>query len=454
MSTKTTSLRRRLVWVSSFWITTGFLIAFFLLSSIFKAQATKQFYEELGIHVVELERLVTEDESGNLAMGEHFSDPRYDDLRSGYYWLVREGNLNKIKSPSFGKYDLKLPPDEHGPGETFERHKVDGPTGTLLFVEHTINPHPESDQIRQYIVGTDQRHLHAMVAEFNKLLASALVVFAIVMIASSIVLLRFAMAPLDRVRTSLAAVRAGDSRLLEGQFPQEVLPLVTEFNGLLESISDMLRRARAGAGNLAHGLKGPLTIISDESLEMTARGQVESAKIISDQSRIMLRHIDHHLARTRASIVARLPGMCTPLTAQLESLIAAMQTLHKAQTITVQLDIDPELHLTTDAEDLNEILGNILENAFKYAQKRIVVSARSSPNDMISITIEDDGPGVPAEAREDVFGIGEQWDERNPGNGLGLAIVKELTELYGGSVHLSDSPEGGLRVDLSLPAST
>ena len=165
----------------------------------------------------------------------------------------------------------------------------------------------------------------------------------------------------------------------------------------------------------------------------------------------MQRHIDHHLARARASIVARMPGMRTSLEEQLSQMLLALQTLFNDKNISVKTDIDPGLFLTTDSQDLKEILGNILENAFKFAQTEIVISAQRSLSDMVVITIEDDGPGLPLEAREMVFGIGTQWDELEPGHGLGLAIVKELVELYGGETRLDDAPGGGLRVDITLP---
>tara|TARA_R110002126_G_scaffold272933_1_gene417322 strand:+ start:32018 stop:33382 length:1365 start_codon:yes stop_codon:yes gene_type:complete len=452
METTNISLRRRLIWASSFWICAGFVIAFLLLSNIFKAQVTQQFYEELDIHVLELERLVQDRDGGDLAMGEHFSDPRYDVAKSGYYWLVRDGDENKLESPSFDGFSLDLEPDPHPPGASTERHKVDGPTGTLLFVERSINPHPSSGQLRQYIVGTDKRHLDAMVAEFNTLLGISLSVFALVLVGSAIMLLRFALSPFTKLRTSLSNVRAGDTRNLEGTFPQEVQPLVDEFNGLLISMGDMLQRARAGAGNLAHGLKSPLTIISSEAFELSERGQDKSATAILEQSRIMQRHIDHHLARARASIVARMPGMRTPLESELSQLLRALETLHKDKPVLVETNIDPELCLTTDAQDLKEILGNVIENAFKFASSSIAISARRSPDQMVAITIEDDGPGLPLEAREMVFGIGNKWDELESGHGLGLAIVKEIVELYGGEIRLDDAPGGGLRVDITLPS--
>jgi len=446
------SLRRRLIVASIFWICAGFLVAFWLLSAIFHAQASAQFYEELDVHVLELERLVQEDEQGQLAMGSHFSDPRYDVPSSGYYWVVRTNGDVDLESPSLSGLDLRIPPDDHKPGETIERHSVEGPTGKLLFVERTINTQHIDQQIRQYIVGTDKRHLDAMVASFNKLLATALSVFAVAMIAATILLLKFAMAPFDRLHAALSQVRSGNSRQIDGAFPQEVQPLVTEFNGLLVGITDMLQRARAGAGNLAHGLKGPLTIIANESFEMDERGEQDSAAIIRDQSRKMQRHIDHHLARARASIVARMPGMRTSLEKELAQLVQALQTLYKDKSILVETEIDPDLFLTTDTQDLNEILGNILENAFKFARSSISISARRSPRDLVAITIEDDGPGLPLEAREMVFGIGNQWDQLKPGHGLGLAIVKELLELYGGEVRLDDAPGGGLRFDITLPS--
>jgi len=449
----TGSLQLRLILASAVWICLGFAAAFWLLSSIFLAQTSEAFYDELDVHVLEIERLVDEDENGDVFLVSQFSDPRYDEFKSGFYWLVRTNEETVLASGSFRGLELNLPANNYRTRTVLNQLAAEGPTGTLLYAEINTPSRASSDTMRQFIVGTDKRLLDEMVVGFNRRLALALSALALIMVTSAAFLLRAAMAPFDRLKNGMTAVRSGKTRQLDGIYPQEVQPLVTEFNSLLLAVSDMLQRARASAGNLAHGLKAPLTIITSESYEMNLRGEAESAAIIQKQSQLMRRHIDHHLARTRASIIARLPGMRTSLEKELKELISAMQALYKEKAITVEVDLERELFLTTDAHDLHEIIGNLLDNAFKFANSLVTISASKSAVDMIEISIEDDGQGLPQDARASVFNIGQRWDEQSPGNGLGLAIVKELVELYGGDVQLSDSSTGGLRVIVELPAS-
>lgn len=446
------SLKRRLILASAVWIAFGFLLAFYLLSAIFRTQAIEQFYEELEVHVVELERLIEESDSGIFSIAEHFSDPRYDVPLSGYYWLVRQNGRTVLRSNSLEGNDIDLPADDHPIGTSTFRIRATGPTGPLLFMEKSVRSDAEDAPIIEYLVGTDKRHLERMVAQFNRLLATTMIIFASIMIMSAGGLIHIALNPFTRLKTALARVRSGSTRTIDGEFPKEVQPLVSEFNALLIGMSDMLQRARAGAGNLAHGLKGPLTLIVNEAYELSERGNEESGRMILEQTGAMQRHIDHHLARARASVIARLPGMRTSVSAELSELVLALKKLYSDKRLSVTTTLEPSLYSSADAQDLKEIIGNVLDNAFKHAVSGIVIEAARVSDDLIDLTISDDGPGLPVKARSVVFAIGQKWDERKPGSGLGLAIVKELVDLYGGSVSLNDSHLGGLAVTISLPA--
>lgn len=446
------SLRNRLIAAAAAWVTLGFVVGYFFLSAIFAAHVDKQFHNELKVHVDELRRLTVADTNGELRLTSQFSDPRYDELDSGYYWQVRINERMVLDSPSLSGRRLVIPPDDLATSTMPHRHQVSGPTGTLLILENVV---PTGvDTVRRFIVGMDARHLNMQVAEFNRMLALALLAFGATMIGASYVLVKVGMAPFSRLANGLRHVRQGKTATLEGEYPTEVAPLVAELNALIEHSRETLARARSQAGNLAHGLKTPLAIISDEAFQLEKLGDASAAHTIIEQCRGMQAQIDQHIARARASALARLPGVHSDIGKVAEDVINALSLLHREKEITTHVRIAQRLTGAIDTQDLSEILGNVIDNAFKHARKDIRISAETVSDDQIKLIIEDDGPGLAPEAREYVFQSGARLDETLPGSGLGLSIVQELIELYGGRCQFDESDLGGARLTIHLPRST
>lgn len=282
--------------------------------------------------------------------------------------------------------------------------------------------------------------VHAFPAVRGRLSVGA-VIIGLGLMAAGFVAVRRSLKPFGQLRTMLTAVRTGETRRVEGTYPTEVQPLVDELNALLEERELAVQRAHAAAGDLAHGLKTPLALLSQE---------VEQAPAIRPQVERMSRLVDYHLARARAAAVGKAVASRCPLRPSVEALVRTLSKLQAERPVAFSVQVSAELFVKMPREDLDEVLGNVLENANKWARGQVRVQA-ALEQAIVTITAEDDGPGIAPALRQVVLERGVRADEAAPGHGLGLAIVRDLAELYGGSIALDESALGGLRVRLCLP---
>ncbi|MEZ5938249.1 MAG: sensor histidine kinase [Hyphomonadaceae bacterium] len=449
---KARSLRFRLIAAAAVWVVVGFVAAFFALSAIFRDHVTQQFFEELFVHVDELERLTVEDPNGNVRLRSVFSDPRYEIPASGYYWEVRDNDQVRLRSASLqsetiGKIEEIGEIEHPHPLPRHMRLRTDGPTGRLLLTE--LEDTQPDGLVRSFIVGTDARHLESLVREFNQTLIAALAILGATMIAAAGAIAAFGLAPFSGLAASLRSVRAGKTEFIKGEQPAEVAPLVDELNALIASGRKSVEAARAQAGALAHGLKTPLAIVTSEAYELDGRGEHESATTIIEQCRNMQQQVDHHIARARASAMALLPGLRSDVCAVARQVIPALSRIHRNANVTIEMEIAEGITAAIDPQDLSEILGNLIDNAFKHARSRIVVAA-ALKNGKTCITVDDDGPGIPVEGRTFVLKQGARLSPETPGSGLGLSIVSDLVGLFGGELRLDEAELGGLRVEICI----
>jgi signal transduction histidine kinase len=250
-------------------------------------------------------------------------------------------------------------------------------------------------------------------------------------------------------------VRSGAEPRIDGAYPSEVQPLVDDLNALLAHRDEAVRRAIAKAGDLAHGLKTPLAVLTQEAERARAAGHPELAASLSEQVLRMRQQIDYHLAQARAAASGATLGATSNARESVDGLVRTLQRLYVSRGLEIRVDVDGTGLVRVQREDLDEMLGNLLDNACKWARSRVVVASEvPSGSGMITLTIDDDGPGVPADKRDAVLQRGVRADEAAPGSGLGLAIVRDLAGLYNGSIALRGSPLGGLRAELTLPAAT
>ncbi len=264
-------------------------------------------------------------------------------------------------------------------------------------------------------------------------------------------LVRKALAPFRTLRAGLSSVREGRSQSIEGDYPTEVQPLVNDLNALLEDRERAVARALTTAGDLAHGLKTPLAVLAQEAEQARAAGHHDLATTLRQQVERMQRQIDYHLARARATASTRAaPGHRCSVLPSVEGLVRTMRRLHAERELSIDVDVSPAHEIRGRREDLDEMLGNLLDNACKWARSRVAISS-SIDEDRLSISVDDDGPGLDPSLRAQVLQRGVRADQQVRGSGLGLAIVSDLAELYGGSVTLETSPLGGTRARLELP---
>jgi signal transduction histidine kinase len=301
---------------------------------------------------------------------------------------------------------------------------------------------------------------------------NGLMVGAALCMAAGYAVVRFGLAPFKEMRRRLADVQSGSTRQLSGNYPAEVAPLVRDLNALLAHHEAAVSRAIAKAGDLAHGLKTPLAVLSHEAERAAAAGHAELAAGITEQVDRMRRQIEYHLAHARAAASGAAPGVHAAVPDSAEGLARTLLRLHADRGLAIDVNVPAGLAVRCQREDLDEMLGNLLDNACKWAKSRVVMAAAllprkdlppkggsyrdkeesENPVDVVEITVDDDGPGLDPSLREAVLQRGVRVDEAAPGSGLGLAIVRELAELYGGSIALGGSPAGGLRATLRLPA--
>lgn len=273
---------------------------------------------------------------------------------------------------------------------------------------------------------------------------------ALIVLVIGILQFRRGLAPLDALRRRLAAVRDGHARRVDGDYPSEVQPLVDDLNALLDDRERRVVRAVARAGDLAHGLKTPLAILAQESAAAAAAGQPDLAAVIDEQVARMRRQVDSHLAHARASASGAGPAARTAVRPAADGLVRTMQRLYASRPLGLMLDVPNDHVARVDRADLEEMLGNLIDNACKWARTQVRVVSKTD-GAFVAIDVEDDGPGIATTLREAVLQRGVRADEAAPGSGWGLAIVRDLAEAYGGSVALDTSPLGGLRATLLLP---
>ena len=281
--------------------------------------------------------------------------------------------------------------------------------------------------------------------------STGLTLFAVACLLVGLWQVRRGMNPVDQLRRRLADVREGRSGRVEGAYPSEVQPLVDDLNQLLEQREAAIGRALAKAGDLAHGLKTPLAVLTHEAGRASAAGHRDLATTIEQQVERMRRQTEYHLAQARAAASGVKSGARCDLTAAAAALTRTLLQLHAERGLTIENRVAEGQHVRCQREDVDEMIGNLLDNACKWARSKVVLASERA-DDAIIITVDDDGAGLAAELRTAVLRRGVRADEQSPGSGLGLAIVRDLAELYEGSIALEAGPMGGVRARLRLPA--
>lgn len=383
-------------------------------------------------------------ENGRLDLSLQLGEPRFDQPFSGWYWQISDGEQAVRRSSSLWSQVLILP---HPETEEVVLAEVPGPSGQTLRV--LIRPIllPGQDQRLWYAIAGDESELRGPKNRFDRLLALTLGMLFAGVLAAILIQVRFGLQPLFRIQRALSAIRSGESRRLEGAYPSEIQPLAHELNALIDHSETLIERAQTHVGNLAHGLKTPLSVLANE-----ARGHVSPfGALVDRQTTLMRQQVEHHLARARAAATSNILGARSEVRPVLDDLKRALERIHEERHVEIEVTCPPSLVFRGARHDLEEMLGNLMDNACKWAKSEVQVRAERQ-SDKIVLAIEDDGDGLPLSKRDEVLKRGRRLDESVPGTGLGLSIVVDLASLYGGKLELGDAALGGLSATLQLPA--
>ncbi|MGB3426040.1 MAG: sensor histidine kinase [Castellaniella sp.] len=447
------SLRLRLLAVTLAWTLLSVALAGWGIQRLFRQHIQAQLQSELNIHLNHLTASLQVDEQGQVSLSTLPTDPRFSHPFSGLYWQISVPSAGTrfaqlLRSRSL--WDAHLPDMMGGlaPGRDAAA-QASGPDGQPLQMR-VREVHPAEGPIDTLIlvVAADEALWAEPVSRFDRMLAVALGILALGMTAAAWMQVGFGLRPLARLRVRLAALRAGRADRIEGEFPMEVQPLVEDFNLVLGRNAEGLERARMQAGNLAHALKTPLAVMANAA----QAGDPDLPRLVSEQVEAARRQVDYHLARARAAAAVRVTGLRSPILPLLQGLVRVMDRVHAERGLVYDLSrVAEDLAFRGEAQDFQEMLGNVLDNAGKWARRQVRVTVRSKDGEL-AIWVEDDGPGLSPERAEQVFERGQRADEHTPGSGLGLGIVRDLADLYGGWARIEAGALGGARVVVTLPA--
>jgi signal transduction histidine kinase len=444
------SLRVRLLAGAIIWILLALAAAGMLLAALFRAHVERRLEAELTVQLEHIAAALERPGAGQPILTHQPSDPRFRKPYSGFYWQVDGVDGPIFRSRSLWDVALRLPSEASADGNA-HRHRIEGPGGQRLIVLERTVTLPDAPGAYRVIAATDETELTTAAAAFTRTLVLSLGVIAFALAVAAAIQVQVGLRPLHRLRVGVAAIREGRIKRLAGPFPTETQPLVEDLNALLQRNEEVVARGRIQAGNLAHALKTPLSILANEVDGLAADGVPRLAASMRVQIATMRQQIDYHLARARAAASLDVPGARVPVAPSVAAIQRTLARLYVERDLQFTIDIQPDHVFRGEQQDLEEMLGNLMDNACKWARRRVAATSRRDDG-RLTIAIEDDGTGLPPEQQGGAFAPGARFDEKVPGTGLGLAIVRDLASLYSGSVALGSSRLGGLRAELTLPA--
>lgn len=445
------SLRLRLLLAAALAITLALILAGFVLVALFDRHVERRIDAELETYLRQLAGSVTFDADGTVRTARPLADPRFNEPFSGLYWQIEDTGHGKVYG-SRSLWDAQLPlPVDPLPSGMVHRHEIPGPEGATLLVRERLVSYTTAAGAcpLRLAIALDRRDLLDAREAFAGDIVPGLAVLALVLLAAVWLQVDIGLKPLDAVRRGVHAVRSGEKRRLDQRYPDEVMPLVGEVNNLLAAQDDAVARARARAADLAHGLKTPLTVLTADAARLREKGEAAIAAELDLLAESMRRHLDRELSRARIAGRARSPKAATPVRNVAEGIVATLKRTPDGERLRWTIAIAEDLAVAADADDLSEVLGNLLENAAKWARREVRIAAAAGAS--VRLTVEDDGPGVPEDKLPLLGERGVRLDEGVKGSGQGLAIVGDIVAACGGRLALANRQSGGFRAVIDLP---
>lgn len=447
------SLRLRLIAGGTIAILVALGIAGAGLVLLFQRHVSRTLAADLDVHLGQLLAGIDVGTDGRIAVPREPADPRFDEPLSGLYWQVSDDRGQILRSRSLWDTALQLPIDEPGPSEVHQ-HEVPGSGGSrLLVAERRVQMNAGGNRVRvRAAVASDLSRAAVAVRAFAKDLSLALALLALVLAIATSIQVGLGLQPLAVLRSGIAEIRAGRLTHLPVAIPREVAPLVEEVNALLDAQEREIVRSRSRAADLAHGFKTPLAALVADAARLRQRGEDTLARDIEAVADTMSRHVDRELALARLRGGARgIATAVTELAPLLNSVLATLSRTPSAEHLHFESSIFDDAKLPFDRTDLAEVLGNILENAAHHARSKVRIVATANP---LTVTIEDDGEGIPQHQIARVLERGGRLDEQGSGAGLGLSIVRDVLDAYGWHLQIDRSDLGGARVAIALDGLT
>ncbi len=452
------SLATRLFLSATAWVVVILVITGVVLSSVYRDATERAFDRRLNLYLRTLvAEVATPDEPPDHQF-QSLGEPLFELPLSGWYWQIARTDSEKTEvRASRSLWDKKLPKlEEHGAELTAAGIRlgyIEGPEGqTLRMVERPVDLGAEG----KYLVSVagDASEIFDETRNFDYYLIGTFAALSVVLVLTTIFQVRFGLAPLKRISDSIADIRSGRAERLEGEFPVEIAPLARETNALIDANREIVERARTHVGNLAHAIKTPLSVIVNEA---SAHPSDAFAMKVLEQTDVMRDQVARHLERARMAARLTVIGTVTEVSPVIDALRRTMEKIHRDRGISIELAADQRAKFRGERQDLEEMVGNLVDNACKWAASRVFIqvrmerAAKSAGDPMLRIIVDDDGRGLSQAERAQVSRRGQRLDESKPGSGLGLSIVVDLAALYGGSLSLGSAPVGGLRAELVLP---
>ena len=449
------SLTRRLIWLASAWIVLALVLTGWALTTQYQESALRRLGNVLSATIDEV--VVATDAGPDGLVIEEIPDAATLRPLSGEYWAVAEpaagGRLRILaRSPSLAGSDLSVPQElpprlASASGQIISYNAV-GPRGEPLRVAASMKQLPGRSAPVVFMAGIDRSNIDNDTRQFATFTWTSLLILGLGLVIAVFLQVQIGLRPLFALRNEIADVRKGRAARIARIYPVEIQPLAEQVNRLLDHNQETVERQRTHVGNLAHALKTPLSVMLAEA--GTKPGALPD--MVRKQTEVMKSQVDHHLRRARAAARAQSLGERTPIAEVLDEMAVMLERVFETKGVEIDWRAPDDLGFRGERQDLQEILGNLIENACKWSKRRVRVSAGPTGLGQMVVVVEDDGPGLPAEQREAALERGARMDETTPGSGLGLSIVVELTRAYGGRVTLADSDLGGLKVLLELPA--
>lgn len=448
------SLAFRVIAFSTIWAILTLVVIFTLITTLYRQASERGFDSLLSAHLFNLIGSVGVSENGALTGSPDLGDLRFSEPNSGWYWSVEpasEGVHGDLHSSSMTRTILSPSITVVPFNTSFQRsYTTPGINGEKLTVFESEFVLDSKNRAARFRVMGNQTELEQEIGTFQRRLLTYLSLFGVGMIAINAIAILLGLQPLRRVRNALAMVREGTAQRLDGRFPAEIEPLANETNALIENNRRIVERSRTQVGNLAHSLKTPLAVLLNEGRALGgAKGQ-----LITEQAASMQKQVEHYLQRARVAAQRDSVVYRTPVSPLVQRMVRVLQKLNPETSLSLTLPAG-EVIFAGEREDLEELLGNLLENALKWAKGAVAVTLTSLADkdgtpSLFEISIEDDGPGIPEDKAREALKRGRRLDETKPGTGLGLAIVADLVNEYGGTLALERSGLGGLKAAVRL----